>query len=274
MEAQPGPRVLQRAQLQYPLDLESEGALKLALENVGKDVIRRRNRIQTVLLSGATFFNVASDYMVMTAQAAVTIATIGGGREGQILTLQFGDANITITDTGTGAADTVNLGSAFVSSANATLQLLYDGISWREVGRSSSVGLTDISARASTASSNALTANVWFTIPLNLETYDTDTMHDTVTNNSRITFTTAGKYHIDGWATFTAGKTHGLRVLLGGATVIAKTTAGNALGGEEDAMSISLDYEFAAGNYIELQAITANTATNVTTGVLSAHKFN
>lgn len=133
-QSQP-PQLPYRAQLQYPLDLQSEGALKLALENVEKDVIRKRNRIQTTLLSGTTSFDVASDYMVMTAQAAVTIATIRGGREGQILTLQFGDANITITDTGTGATDTVNLSSSFVSSTNSVLKLLFDGTSWREVGR-------------------------------------------------------------------------------------------------------------------------------------------
>lgn len=134
-ETQFGPRIPQRAQLEYPLDLESEGALKSALENVQKDVIHRSNRIQTTLLSGATSFNVASSYMVMTAQAAVTIAKIGGGREGMILTLQFTDANITITDDATGAADTVNLSVAFTSSADDTLSLIFSGVSWRETSR-------------------------------------------------------------------------------------------------------------------------------------------
>jgi len=127
--------VPQRAQLKYPLDLESEGALKRALENVQKDVIVRRNREQLKLASGATTFNVASSYMVMTAAGASTIATIGGGREGMILTLEFGDANITITDNATATADTINLSAAFTSAANDVLQLLYDGTSWREVSR-------------------------------------------------------------------------------------------------------------------------------------------
>lgn len=126
----------QRGQLQYPLDLESEGALKFALENVEKDVIRKRTRAQVLLPAGATSFDVASDYMVLTAPGAVNIATIKGGREGQILTLQFTDANVTITDTATGAADTVNLSAAFTSTANDTMQLLFDGTSWREISRS------------------------------------------------------------------------------------------------------------------------------------------
>lgn len=134
-----GPAPATRSQLQYPLDPQSEGALKLALENVLKDVIIRRNRIQFTIPSGATSFDVASSYMVLTGAAAVTIATIKGGREGMTLTLQFTDANVTITDTATGAADTVNLSAAFTSTANDVLQLLHDGISWREVGRGTSV---------------------------------------------------------------------------------------------------------------------------------------
>lgn len=129
----------QRSQIAYPLDPQSEGALKLALENVLKDVIVRSNRIQFTIPTGATSFDVASNYMVLTATAGVTIATIKGGREGMILSLSFTDANVTITDTGTGATDTVNLHNAFTSSANDVLQLLHDGISWREVGRGTSV---------------------------------------------------------------------------------------------------------------------------------------
>lgn len=131
----PVPVGIQRAQLQYPLDAQSEGALKLALENVLKDVILRSNRVQLTLVSGSTSFNVASNYMVLTAQGACTIATIGGGREGMTLTLEFTDANVTITDTGTGAAETVNLSAAFTSSANDIIQLKHNGTSWREVGR-------------------------------------------------------------------------------------------------------------------------------------------
>lgn len=125
-----------RSQIEYPMDVESQGALKNALESVQKDVIQKRNRVQFTIASGATSFDVVSDYMVLTGAAAATIATIRGGREGQILTLSFTDANITITDDTTATADTVNLSAAFVSTANDVLQLLYDGVSWREVSRS------------------------------------------------------------------------------------------------------------------------------------------
>ena len=125
-----------RSQLEYPLDNESLGVLKLALEQIGKDVIQKRNRIQFTIPAGATSFFVASDYMVLTGGAAVTIATIEGGQEGQILTLQFTDTNVTITDTATGALNTINLSAAFTSSANDTLKLIYNGTSWLETSRS------------------------------------------------------------------------------------------------------------------------------------------
>lgn len=133
----PQASVNQRSQLQYPLDAESKGALKLALEDVQKDVIQKRNRVQFTIPTGATSFQVASDYMVLTGAAGVTIATIVGGKEGQILTLSFTDANITITDTGTSAADTINLSGSFVSTANMVMELLFDGTSWREISRAS-----------------------------------------------------------------------------------------------------------------------------------------
>ena len=129
------PQGVPRGQLKYPLDAESKGILKLALDDISKDVIIKSNRFQLTLLSGTTTFAVSSNYMVMTAQAAVTIATITGGREGMFLNLEFTDANITITDTATAAANTVNLNGSFTSVANLVLQLLYDGTSWREISR-------------------------------------------------------------------------------------------------------------------------------------------
>lgn len=125
-----------RSQLVNPMDEESKGILKQALAEVMKDVIIRRNRIQLTVANGATNFDVQSSYMVLTGGAAVTIATIKGGQEGMILTLEFTDANVTITDDATGASDTVNLSAAFTSSANDTMQLIHNGTSWRELSRS------------------------------------------------------------------------------------------------------------------------------------------
>jgi len=135
-ETEQGTGVIPRAQLQYPLDLSSEGTLKSALENVEKDVIRRRNRVPLHLDTTMTNFDVASDYMVVTADSTTTIATIGGGREGQELILQFGDSNIAITDDTSANENTADLSAAFTSANNTILKLVNDGTSWRESSRS------------------------------------------------------------------------------------------------------------------------------------------
>lgn len=128
---------VQRSQIAFPLDVESKGALKIALQELEKEIVRKRNRVQMTLAAGVTSFVVSSDYMVLTGDAAAnTIATIDGGQEGQILTLEFTDAKITLTDDATGTLNTINIGAAFTSTANDVMQLLFNGTSWREVSRS------------------------------------------------------------------------------------------------------------------------------------------
>ena len=86
---------------------------------------------------GVTTFAVTRNVHTITGDAlGNTIATITGGVDGQLLTLIFVDALVTITDDGTSTADTFNLSAAFTSTANDTMQLVYDGTSWREVSRS------------------------------------------------------------------------------------------------------------------------------------------
>lgn len=124
-----------RSQLTYPLDNDSKGALKLTLDDIIKDVIINNNRVLLDLPATTNSFPIASNYMVLSAPSAITIGTITGGKEGMELTLEFVDSNITITDTGSGAANTINLSANFTSSANDVLQLRFNGTSWREVGK-------------------------------------------------------------------------------------------------------------------------------------------
>lgn len=87
--------------------------------------------------AAATTFAAISNMMTVTGDAgANTIATITGGISGQYLCLLFVDGLVTITDNGTGTADTVNLSAAFTSAANTVLLLQSNGTSWFEVSRS------------------------------------------------------------------------------------------------------------------------------------------
>lgn len=126
----------QENKIKFSFTPQEEGLLRAWLERYFPEYKYRSRKDQLTIPSGATSFNLTSNYMVLTGAAGVTIATIVGGYEGQILTLEFTDANITITDDATKALDTINLSAAFTSSAEDTMQLIYDGVSWREIGRS------------------------------------------------------------------------------------------------------------------------------------------
>jgi hypothetical protein len=87
--------------------------------------------------AGVTTFVATSNVMTITGDAgANTIATITGGIDGQELILIFVDANVTITDDNTHAANTVDLSAAFTSADDTVLKLVFDGTSWYEVSRS------------------------------------------------------------------------------------------------------------------------------------------
>jgi len=123
----------QNNQNRYWFNLQDEGGLRQALNKLLKEF---RVPQAITIPTGATSFEVRGDVMLVTGAAAVNIATISGGYEGQELTLVFTDGNITIVDNATGATNTINIGAAFTSTANDVIKLIYSNRSWREVSRS------------------------------------------------------------------------------------------------------------------------------------------
>lgn len=94
------------------------------------------------------------------------------------------------------------------------------------------------------------------TITFNQERYDTDGMHDTVTNNSRITITAgagAGKYLIGGCLDYTANTT-GIRnigMVLNGVTLIASNQQ-NAASSFSTVICVNRVYNLSVADYVEL----------------------
>lgn len=96
------------------------------------------------------------------------------------------------------------------------------------------------------------------------ERFDTDAMHDTVTNNSRITFNTAGLYVVsftgafDGFADYTAAGGH---IRLNGATQIGNTNIGTVGSTTLNPdLNITTLYKFAVGDYVEVRVAHDNAA--------------
>ena len=93
-------------------------------------------------------------------------------------------------------------------------------------------------------------------VTFNSERYDTDTMHSTAVNTSRITFTTAGTYDVFGALDFDANATgyRQIAIRVGGATYIASVTVPTIGAGAPHQLVIATTYAFTAGQYVELMA--------------------
>ena len=83
------------------------------------------------------------------------------------------------------------------------------------------------------------------------ELYDTDGMHDTVTNNSRITFKTAGKYSISAQSEWgiNSGGFRFMDIIKNGVDSIARV---RDLAENASEHNIAFVGEFAVNDYIEL----------------------
>lgn len=95
-------------------------------------------------------------------------------------------------------------------------------------------------------------------VPLtfNSERFDTDSMHSTVSNTGRITFTTAGTYYVGGdinWAS-AAGNLREAVIRLNGTTQIAGQRMAPIGAGFGHTANLSALYAFSAGDYVELLA--------------------
>lgn len=87
----------------------------------------------------------------------------------------------------------------------------------------------------------------------NSERYDTDNIHSTSSNTSRLTCVTPGRYSISTNIRFDINAT-GYRkvgILLNGATYIAFQTQ-PAVSGVETDISLTTQYQLVAGNYVEV----------------------
>lgn len=125
--------------------------------------------------------------------------------------------------------------------------------------------------RAYRTAALTLSSGVVTPVGMDQERFDTDTMHSTVTNNSRITFNTAGLYVVGGCLTFLTGGGSGARLLgiyVNGGTKIVEAgpTATTATHG----VNVMTAYNFTAGQYIELYAYEdggANVAVNIAAAI-------
>lgn len=90
-------------------------------------------------------------------------------------------------------------------------------------------------------------------LTFNSERSDTDLIHDTVTNSSRLTCKTAGRYLMTGHVWFAANSSgrRAVYVRLNGTTIIGRTMVPTAAAGGV-ALTVTATYELAVNDYLEL----------------------
>lgn len=119
------------------------------------------------------------------------------------------------------------------------------------------------------------------TVAFNSERFDTDSMHDTVTNNSRITINTAGVYVVSFTGQF-ANRSDYFRVYstlrVNGSLPIAVGMVSNQNGVAQNPMVfITTIYKFAVGDYVEARVFqdnNAGVASNLETGTAWTPEFS
>jgi hypothetical protein len=118
------------------------------------------------------------------------------------------------------------------------------------------IGATDLPvvpcARVFHNAAQATVSGVDTPLAFNSELFDTDTIHDPATNNTRLTCKTAGVYQISGSAEWAANPTNGyLKINLNGAMPIAWN---HMVTGDYRRMAVSTLYQLAVNDYVELVA--------------------
>jgi hypothetical protein len=237
----------------YPGDAQPIGLLTVTRgATADLDVVKvGRERRDTALYSSYLQF---SDRAIFHAESPTIICnlqvdpTVGLGRV-------FVDANLL-------DASNANFGGG-VNVGTAT------GAATGQVKASASVLSVQPCARVShNAAQSITTSGVPQFVAFNTEHYDTDTIHDTATNNTRLTCKTAGKYrifaHVE-WAASATGERQ-IELLVGGATVIAAVLHA-ASPAAPTKQAVSTTYGLAVNDYVELRAYqTSGGALNINSG--------
>ena len=114
---------------------------------------------------------------------------------------------------------------------------------------------SDISARVHNSANQSIPNNAATALAMDSERFDTDSMHDNVTNNSRLTCKTAGVYIITGHFRWAGNATGGRSIAIhfNGSTKIANLHHGD-VGANFLDMAIATIWKLAVNDRVELMA--------------------
>ena len=185
----------------------------------------------------------------------VGITTIASLQAGAVMEFEF-DAALTITHNATSLI--LQGGVNLTTAAGDIVAFISEGAgNWRELFRRLARSTADISARVSKSADQSIPNNTATALTFDTEQFDTDAIHDNVTNNSRLTCNTAGKYIIVGsvrWASNAVG-TRIAQIRLNGVTLLASLQLDESDAVEITQQVITTIESLAVADYVELLGI-------------------
>jgi len=148
------------------------------------------------------------------------------------------------------------VGASYLAKTSQADQTLSDTEIPAAIMRDAEHVAAHVGARAYHDAAQVIPNTTHTALAFNSERYDTDTIHDLVTNNSRLTCKTAGKYLIGGCISFENiddTRISELYIRFNGATIIAH--AFRAVGATANVgQLVSCIYDLAVNDYVELVA--------------------
>jgi hypothetical protein len=139
--------------------------------------------------------------------------------------------------------------------ANTVLTSTADGRSKWATAPSAAINWATIPAvRAYKTATQSIGTGSSTLLTFDAEYFDTDGIHDLVTNTGRLTCKTAGKYRISANYSWTGavGAIRQSSIKLNGATSIGQDDRPPALGGNLTSISVTTTYQLAVNDYVEL----------------------
>ena len=196
--------------------------------------------------------------------ANIDVTGLQGGASGRLMTILNVSSTYSVTLYDESANSTAQyrfkLGGTATSlrlDPNHHAVILYDSTSsrWRLVGSSKApvgAAVAVPSCRVYRNTTQNISNNTSTAVQWNNETYDNDSMHDNVTNNTRITIRTAGKYHLFATANFQSNATSFriLYFLVNGSVVLAPQET-NGVTSNDTHVTTTCCYQFNSGDYVE-----------------------
>lgn len=261
--------------------------LKTTNDNIAAEVIKIKSKVDVRLASTA---NIASISGLLTIDGVTTVAGDRVLLKDQSTASQNG-IYIVSASTWTRATDfdsatnnevvlgaevwvsagSTNIGKCYTLTTTGTITVWSTNLTFTQTYP---IGTSDISARVKKTTTQTINSGTRTTVTWDSEDYDTSSIHDNVTNNSRLTIPTGqgGKYLITANIVSTNIYAYSATILRNGSTVIAQnwhavsssTPTGNTTGATPSAI-----FNLSAGDYVEVQVYSTSWSCIVDTTVSS-----